>query len=107
MTNDDFQNKVVAPMVAEMQNIFATKGLDYAGEADRLANFKRIAAKLGISPLQVWGVYFLKHVDAIETFIRTGVLKGEPFKSKIQDVFVYAPLGLGLVDEHELEDIPF
>ena len=102
MTNDDFQNKVVAPAVAEIQNIFATKGRDYAGDEDRLANFKRIATRLGVSPIKVAGVYLYKHLDALDTWLLTGKLYGEPIESKFIDIIAYILLMQGLNLEQDM-----
>lgn len=96
MTTEDFQTKVVEPLVAEIQHIFVTKGSDYAGDDDRLNNFKSIALRLGISPVKVAGVYLYKHLDAMETWFRTGKLKGEPIESKIVDIIAYLMLLQGL-----------
>ena len=96
MTNDDFQNRVVSPMVASVQQIFATKGHDYAGDEDRLANFKRIGARLGISPKMVCLVYMMKHLDATVTDAQTGSVKGEPIQEKLKDIVAYAMLYAGL-----------
>jgi hypothetical protein len=96
MTTNDFQTKVVEPMWAEMQNIFVTKGKDYSGDDDRLANFKRVASRLNITPIQVAGVYLYKHLDAMDTWFRTGKLAGEPIEAKFVDIIAYILLLQGL-----------
>ena len=101
MTTNDFQTKVVEPMWAEMQNIFATKGKDYSGDTDRLLNFKRVAERLDISPIQVAGVYLYKHLDAMDTWFRTGKLSGEPIEAKFVDIIAYILLLQGLNLEHK------
>lgn len=100
MTNDDFQNEVVGPIVADVQTIFATKGLDYAGDTDRLANFRRIGLRLGMSPKTVCLVYMMKHLDALITDASTGKIKGEPVSDKLRDIVAYSMLYAGL----DLED---
>lgn len=76
-----------------------TKGHDYAGDDDALANFKEQAAALGLDPLQVWGVFAGKHWSAIMTFIREGDVKSEPIEGRIHDVILYSFLLLGLIEE--------
>lgn len=108
MTNEEFQSRVVAPMVEQVQQIFATKGQDYAGEADRLANFKRIGLRLGISPKMVCLVYMMKHLDALITDAQTGSVKGEPVWDKLKDIDAYAKLYAGLdIEQKDLQEIPF
>lgn len=108
MTNDDFQNSIVTPMVADVKTIFATKGEDYAGEGDRLSNFKRIGLRLAMSPKMVCLVYIMKHLDALITDASTGQVKGEPVSDKLKDIVAYAMLYAGLdKEEKELKEIPF
>ena len=52
------------------------KSREYAKESDRLANFKEVSAQIGVDPLAVAGVYWYKHVAAVQTFIRR-VASGE------------------------------
>jgi hypothetical protein len=73
---------------SEIVAINKTKGHDYAGEEDALSNFKRNADRLGLTPIQVWGVYFHKHLDAIETYVREGGVASEPIEGRIQDAAV-------------------
>jgi len=92
----------------EQRLLLDQKGLSYSGAAaqgdvgDRLANFKRVAAAMGVRPLQAWLCYFLKHVDSISTFVRTG-FESEGFRSRAVDVANYAILGAALVQEAEGE----
>ena len=79
------------------------KGHDYtAGNDDRLINFKEVGKRAGVSPLQCWLVYFLKHVDSICTRVSTGKQEsGEPIEGRIADIRNYALLGLALIKEEE------
>lgn len=47
-----------------------SKSNEYAKNDDRLANFKEVSRQLGVHPLAVAGVYWYKHVAAVQTFIR-------------------------------------
>jgi cyclopropane fatty-acyl-phospholipid synthase-like methyltransferase len=84
---------------SEIVAINKTKGHDYAGEEDALSNFKRNADRLGLTPIQVWGVYFHKHLDAIETYVREGGVPSEPIEGRIQDAILYLYLLRGLISE--------
>lgn len=98
MTRDDF----IALLENEHREIVAinrTKGHDYAGEEDALSNFKRNAARLGMTPIQVWAIYFYKHLDAIETYVREGGVASEPIEGRIRDAILYLYLLRGLVSE--------
>lgn len=70
------------------------KGHDYTGGSpDTLRNFYKVAGITGTTPLQTWGVYVAKHLDAIETYMTTGKVASEPIESRLVDVLVYAALG--------------
>jgi hypothetical protein len=78
-----------------------TKGKDYAGNTDALANFKVIAKDLDMDPLKVWGVYASKHWSAVMTFIREGKVASEPIEGRLHDVILYCFLLLGLIEERK------
>lgn len=84
---------------SKIVEINKTKGHDYAGDQDALANFKAGAARLGLTPVQVWGVYASKHWSAIETFIKEGDVKSEPIEGRIQDAILYLFLLMGLIQD--------
>lgn len=84
---------------AKIVEINKRKGHDYAGEDDALANFKRHAEQLGLTPEQIWGVYAGKHWDAIMTYVREGAVASEPIEGRIQDAILYLFLLRGLVEE--------
>jgi len=78
-----------------------TKGREYATDDDALANFKNRAAQMGITPLQVWGIFYGKHSDAIYAFIRNGKVLSEPIEGRIDDAILYLILLKGLVAESQ------
>jgi hypothetical protein len=82
-----------------IRELRATKGLEYAGELDTLADFKDVAEETGTTPFQVWATYVKKHQRAIDTFIREGGVKSESIESRIRDVVVYHLLLLGLIED--------
>src|SRR6185437_3128633 len=89
----------------QIQELNRRKGKDYAGDEDSLSNFKRIAAANGVTPYQTWGIYFGKHIDAINTFIRNnGQVESEPIEERLHDVIVYSFLLLGLIEDQKAKD---
>ena len=76
-----------------------TKGADYAGSEDRLANFKRNAERWGMTPIQVWSIYFGKHMDAIESYVKKGKLESEPIEARIMDARNYLFLLKCLIED--------
>lgn len=83
----------------QINNLSKTKGKDYAGDEDALANFKREALALGLTPEQVWGVYAAKHWAAVMSYCKHGQVESEPIESRLHDIIVYSFLLLGLVED--------
>ena len=83
-------------------DILILKGREYAGSADRLANFKRNAELSGVDPLTVLHVYMAKHWDSFSTYVRDMQAKqprelSEPIEGRLYDLINYAVLGLALI----------
>lgn len=68
MNRADF-DKLVADTMATTGELLIKKGAEYAGDADRLANFKRNAEKNGQTVLETWQTYWGKHVDSINSYM--------------------------------------
>lgn len=89
----------------EMKTLTATKGEDYARSDDQLANFKRSAAEAGVTPEQVWLIFFNKHKDAIVSHVKAcgennlTYNPSEPIEGRIDDAILYLCLLKGLVQE--------
>jgi hypothetical protein len=98
MTNKEFDD-ILVEQIELCRGIAASKGVDYSGDNDRLKNFKDVAAQLGGTPQYALGVYLMKHVDSIKTWIKRGELKGEPIEAKIDDAIMYLLLLKGMVYE--------
>jgi hypothetical protein len=81
-----------------------TKGLKYTeGSGDRLDNFKREAEAIGLTPLQVWSVYFGKHLSAAKHYIKTGKNIGEDVcNTHVHDCIMYLFLLEGLIKEQQV-----
>lgn len=82
------------------------KGGEYAGDDDRLENFRRNADRLGRPMEQIWAVYVNKHYDAIMQFIKdiaTGKHRErlEPLSSRVDDIIVYMLLFKAMLEERD------
>lgn len=100
MNFKDYDNHS-ADLLAYAQGIQTSKRPGYtAGSEDVLKNFKRVGDRLGVSPEVAWGVYFLKHVDAITTAMTQPALPvSEELKGRFADAINYLLLGYGLFME--------
>lgn len=95
--------------------IMDKKGAEYSGKDDKFANFKREAAKLGVFPELVWHVYFCKHIDSIDSFIKRYIhgekvieiekTLSEPISGRIQDAINYLSILKGMIDEARNEEL--
>lgn len=91
----------------ETAELLIAKGREYAGDADRLANFKRGASLTGVDPLTVLFIYMSKHYDALATYIRDNQAGGmmpvlsEPITGRIADLINYCVLAWALIEEKQ------
>lgn len=83
------------------ENVLITKGADYTDGEDRLSNFKDVAKRTGITPLQCWNVYFQKHLCAIDKYVRDEKVESEPIGGRVTDAINYLMLGLALIKESQ------
>lgn len=98
MTSDE-REVYFEEILKEAKELRIKKGSDYSGVEDSNRNFKEAAKRLGITPEQVLSVYLDKHLDAIHTFIKDGVVKSEPIVGRVQDAINYLLIFLSLVWE--------
>lgn len=100
-------------MLHECIKTMASKGAEYTvGSRDRLANFRGVAADVGIEMEKAWYVFFNKHLRALQSYIKNGcvVKSNEPISGRIMDLIVYLLLFHKMSMEIERErakDIPF
>jgi nucleotide-binding universal stress UspA family protein len=99
----DVMTQLIESEFDNIRNVRETKGREYAGEEDTLADFKEVAAEAGITPLQCWLTYVKKHQRAVDTFIREGSVKSEAIEDRIRDIVVYHLLLLGLIEDMKHE----
>lgn len=101
MNQADFEAFTEA-FLNDTARLLVSKGAEYAGSADRLANFKRGAALTGCTAEQVCFIYLSKHYDALATFIREGEKPGaEPIMGRLHDLANYVLLMAALVRERQ------
>src|SRR5690606_40201798 len=63
---------LVAEFRARSEDIMTAKRGEYSPDADRLQNFREVAAFLGQRPSQVAMTYLLKHVQSLNEAVRNG-----------------------------------
>jgi hypothetical protein len=88
--------------------VLDAKGQDYTvgqNDTDRLYNFREGARAAGISPTQVWWVYFWKHLTAVQRYVKEGKVDSEGIKGRILDCVNYLILLNKIVCESERGNI--
>ena len=82
-----------------LHNLTHSKGREYAGSDDQLANFKRLGQALGLPPEAVLLVYLTKHLDSIQTYVRElpEPAPSEPITGRIDDAILYLILLKALI----------
>lgn len=104
LSRDAFQ-ELMRETFDQLLHINDTKGHDYAGEANALANFEEEAAVLGVDPETVWAVFAGKHWRSIMTFCKEGDVQSEPIRGRVHDLIMYGFLLLGLIEAARLRDM--
>lgn len=103
MNQEDFE-KLCERIQQDTISILVSKGAEYAGSEDRLANFKRGAMNTGVEPLTVLHVYMAKHWDSISSYVRAkqrgeNPTLSEPIVGRFYDLINYAVLAIALIEE--------
>lgn len=99
LTGDNDFDELLASCVETLK----VKGDDYTmGSEDRLHNFKTVGGFCGLTPKEVLGVYFYKHVSAIFSYIKKdGQSESEPIEGRIMDSINYLLLFYKMIKEEE------
>ena len=86
-----FNDKDFDGMIEQCVGTMKVKGQDYTlGNVDRLYNFKKVAEFTGLTPQQVWSVYFAKHIFAIFNYVKSGgQCESEAIDGRIMDAINY------------------
>ena len=90
------------------QDIMNAKQPEYTNKSiDVLNNFKQTAKSIGIQPMEVWAVFFNKHIQAILSHSGDpNMHQAEPIDSRYADALNYLFLGFAmLVDDANKKDI--
>lgn len=100
--------ELVKRTVEEIFRLSTQKGGEYAGDDDRLANFRRNGLALGLPMETVWAVYASKHYDAVMQYVKdlnTGKTRprSEPISGRLDDLIVYCLLMKAMVEEREID----
>lgn len=99
----DFKD-LTKQLLNECMAIMDTKGMAYSGQEDKLGNFKRLATKYKVSPLLVWAIFFGKHLDSVDAYIRGEYVDSEPITGRIKDLINYLFLLNALIVEDQEHD---
>lgn len=96
--------KLINETVEKIRELSEKKGGEYAGDVDRLANFRRNGKALGLPMETVWAVYAGKHWDAIQQYIRDqreGKDRDrlESIDGRVDDLIVYCLLFKAMIVE--------
>ncbi len=110
MTHMEFDS-FLSKFFDDLKKIGDTKGLEYSNSGDRLANFKRLAMKLGTTPETVCLIYGTKHLDSIDHFVKyldmerqvPFALRSEPIQGRFHDAVLYLILLAALIEERTSE----
>lgn len=99
--------EISANLLQFAKNIEDSKRPAYTGDnIDCLHNFKSVAERLGLTPLEVWGVYFLKHVDAIISYAKDkDIPQAESIDSRFADAINYLKLGYAIMKDNAVPDL--
>jgi hypothetical protein len=96
------QQALFKAMVKEEAELLNTKGLEYASDADALANFKKRAEDVGVDPKQILWIFLSKHLDSIKSYIRKGAtISNEPIEGRVNDARNYLFLLICLIKESQ------
>lgn len=89
-------------------DIMDAKQPEYTNKSiDVLHNFKSTAESIGITPMEVWAVFFNKHIQAILSHAGDPHMhQAEPIDSRYADAINYLFLGFAmLVEDQSKKDI--
>ena len=103
-------NRLVNQTQDKINQLSALKGGEYAGDTDRLANFRRNAAQTHVPMEVVWSIYYNKHHDAVMQYvqdIQDGVVRdrAEPLSGRVDDMIVYLILLKAILAERGDADL--
>lgn len=104
MISHEIYQDVVESTIEAINRLSKLKGGEYAGDVDRLANFRRNGHTLGLPMEVIWAVYYNKHHDAVMQFINDLATNKsrerlEPLSGRLDDMIVYCILFKAMLRE--------
>jgi len=103
MKSEEVYRIVKEEILPECFKIMQSKGEAYSGVEDKLGNFKRCGKLAGVDTKKAWYIYFVKHFDALSSFIRGEYNDCEPIDGRIKDLINYLFLLQAIIKEEENE----
>jgi hypothetical protein len=97
--------RFIGDVAEKLRGLSNSKGVEYAGSDNQFANFERLADRLGLDRERVLMVYLSKHMDAIDSWIKTRKEYSEPIEGRIEDAILYLTLLLAMVKSSKQYDI--
>ena len=90
-------DRIVETTIAEIRKLGTLKGGEYAGDKDRLANFRRNGKQMDLPMETVWAIYYNKHHDSVMQYIqdlRNGKNRErlEGIEGRVDDMLTYLML---------------
>ncbi len=96
--------RILDETITNIKELSALKGGEYAGDHDRLANFRRNGSDLELPMEVIWRVYAAKHWDAVGQYIKDLHQdkvreRLEPIEGRVDDLIVYLILFKAMLAE--------
>jgi len=106
MIDQETYSKLLTETWERITELGTKKGGEYAGDHDRLANFRRNGLDLDLPMEVIWRVYAGKHWDAISQYVRdltTGKTRArmETLAGRCDDLIVYLILFKAMLIDRE------
>jgi hypothetical protein len=97
-------NILLDQTVEKIKSLSVSKGAEYAHGDDRLDNFRRNGADLGLPMETIWRAYTGKHWDSITTYVKDLTAgrtrqRSEPMSGRADDMIVYLILFKAMLQE--------
>lgn len=99
MTHESF-NKAIFEFTDRVESEIVRKNADYSAESPNpFEAFDEVARVLYMTREHVWAVYYLKHVQALTRYIKTGMLSSEDIQSRLTDLAAYPAILSAMLNE--------
>ena len=99
MKRENFEMFIDKEMIPLCLRILKVKGKSYSGDEDAFKNFKETAKEAGITVEESWLTQYLKHYNAIRSFLNDEYTDSEPIKLRIADAINYLLMLSGILRE--------